>query len=145
MIAFDGKGKELLAVLLERGRKNGVKELRIVDSDELHGMEPNLGENALAALYSPSAAIVSPYKATWAFAESAVINGVEFFRNTTVHAIEKEDGMFSIHTGRGSIKARFVVNAAGLAAGIISEMAGARKYVIKQRRGEYCLLDNKCG
>jgi glycerol-3-phosphate dehydrogenase len=145
VIAFDEKGKGLLTTLLERGRKNGVKELSIVDSSELHQMEPNLGENALAALYSPSAAIVSPYKATWAFAESAVINGAEFLRNTAVHAIEKTDGGFLIHTGRGSIKTRFVVNAAGLSAGTISEMAGARKYVIKQRRGEYCLLDNKCG
>lgn len=145
VIAFDEKGKNLLNTLLERGKSNGVKELRVVGRDELHTMEPNLGENALAALYSPTAGIVSPYKATWAFAESAVINGAEFMRNTTVHAITKNGGIFVLHTGHGDVCARFVVNAAGVAADEVSAMAGARRFVIRQRRGEYCLLDNKCG
>ncbi|HAH63456.1 MAG TPA: FAD/NAD(P)-binding oxidoreductase, partial [Treponema sp.] len=86
VVAFDGKGRALLDTLLEHGKANGVKELRIVGSGELRTMEPNISENALAALYAPTAGIVSPYKATWAFAESAVINGAEFMRNTTVHA-----------------------------------------------------------
>jgi len=144
VIAFDGKGKTLLHTLLERGITNGVKELRIVDADELHTMEPNLGENALAALYAPTAGIVSPYKAVWAFAESAVINGADFLRDTAVHAIEKNNGIFILHTGHGDIRSRFVINAAGIAADKVSAMAGARCFVIKQRRGEYCLLDNKC-
>lgn len=143
VVAFDEKGRALLDTLLEQGRANGVKELRAVGSGELHAMEPNISENALAALYAPTAGIVSPYKATWAFAESAVINGAEFMRNTAVHAITKEGGIFVLHTGRGDVRARFVVNAAGVAAGIVSAMAGARAFVIRQRRGEYCLLDNK--
>ncbi|MFC2280972.1 MAG: NAD(P)/FAD-dependent oxidoreductase, partial [Treponema socranskii subsp. buccale] len=144
VIAFDEQGRTLLNTLLERGKKNGVKDLRIVESDELHDMEPNLGDNSLAALYSPTAGIMCPYKATWAFAESAVINGAEFFRNTAVHAIEKTDGIFVLRTGHGEIRAKYVVNAAGIFADKVSVMAGARKFVIKQRRGEYCLLDNNC-
>ncbi|MBC6718995.1 NAD(P)/FAD-dependent oxidoreductase [Treponema sp. Marseille-Q4130] len=144
VIAFDEQGRALLNTLLERGRKNGVKDLRIVESEELHDMEPNLGDNSLAALYSPTAGIMCPYKATWAFAESAVINGAEFFRNTAVHAIEKTDGVFVLRTGHGEIRAKYVVNAAGIFADKVSAMAGARKFVIKQRRGEYCLLDNNC-
>ena len=144
VIAFDEQGRTLLNTLLERGKKNGVKDLRIVESEELHDMEPNLGDNSLAALYSPTAGIMCPYKATWAFAESAVINGAEFFRNTAVHAIEKTDGIFVLRTGHGEIRAKYVVNAAGIFADKVSAMAGARKFVIKQRRGEYCLLDNNC-
>ena len=144
VIAFDEQGRTLLNTLLERGKKNGVKDLRIVESEELHDMEPNLGDNSLAALYSPTAGIMCPYKATWAFAESAVINGAEFFRNTAVHAIEKTDGVFVLRTGHGEIRAKYVVNAAGIFADKVSAMAGARKFVIMQRRGEYCLLDNNC-
>jgi glycerol-3-phosphate dehydrogenase len=144
VIAFDEAGKALLNSLLVRGRANGVTELCIVDSSELHIMEPNISENALAALYAPTAGIVSPYKAAWAFAEGAVINGAEFMRNTAVHAITREDGIFVLHTGHGDVKARFVVNAAGVSADRVSAMAGARRFVIRQRRGEYCLLDNKC-
>jgi glycerol-3-phosphate dehydrogenase len=145
VIAFDGTGRNTIEALFERGRKNGVEELRIIEAAELHAMEPNLSENAVAALYAPTAAVVSPYKATWAVAESAVINGVNLFCNTMVHAIEKAGGLFILRTGKGIISARFVVNAAGIAAGKVSVLAGGRRFVIKQRRGEYCLFDQKCG
>ena len=168
VLAFDDDGLAKLKVLLERGKKNGVKKLKILNRAQLEELEPNLSEEAIGALYAPTAAITSPYQATWAIAESAVINGVTFLRNTAVHSITppasktpasrsktagKNDDdkspsrtatCFTLSTTAGEIKARFVVNAAGLKADEISRMAGARDYRIIQRKGEYCLLDNKC-
>src|SRR5574344_1051984 len=145
VLAFDDDGMEKIVALLERGKQNGVKELRIVERDELRSIEPNVRESAVAALLAPTAGIIAPYQATWAFAESAVINGVTFLRNTMVHSIKKnDDGCFVLETSSGTLNCHFVVNAAGLAADKVSKMAGARDYTIVQRRGEYCLLDNKC-
>ncbi|MBO4859289.1 MAG: NAD(P)/FAD-dependent oxidoreductase [Treponema sp.] len=163
VLAFDDDGLAKLKVLLERGKKNGVKKLKILNRAQLEELEPNLSEEALGALYAPTAAITSPYQATWAIAESAVINGVTFLRNTAVHSItppapssktagKKDDDkspsraatFFTLSTTAGEIKAKYVVNAAGLKADEISRMAGARDYRIIQRKGEYCLLDNKC-
>ena len=45
---------ETLKTIYERGVNNGVKGMRIVDKNELHEMEPNLNEKAVAALYAPS-------------------------------------------------------------------------------------------
>lgn len=148
VVAFDENGRKIVETLYERGLKNGVKQMRIVEAEELRKMEPNISENAVCALDAPTAAIVSPYEATWAFAESAVINGVEFLRGAMVHKIERtgEDGKsgnFVLSTGKGKIEARFVVNAAGCAADKVSALAGAKKFTIVQRRGEYCLLDKK--
>ena len=145
VLAFDDDGVAKIKTLLERGKKNGVKELRIVEQAELRSLEPNISENAVAALFAPTAGIIAPYQTTWAFAESAVINGVTFLRNTMVHSIKKNDnGNFVLETSSGEIDCQFVVNAAGLAADKVSKMAGARDFTIVQRRGEYCLLDNKC-
>lgn len=145
VLAFDEGGRSKIETLLARGIKNGVKDLRIIGQEELRSMEPNISEDAIAALYAPTAAIISPYQTTWAFAESAVINGVEFLRSTKVHAITKNsDSTFTLQTTQGELNAKFVINAAGLYSDKISEMAGARKFKIIQRRGEYCLLDSKC-
>lgn len=146
VIAFDDSGVQKVRALLERGNANGVKDLRIVESEELHKMESAIGSNAICALYAPTACVVNPYQASWAFAESAVINGAVFMRNAKVHGIERnENDDFILKTGCGDIRARFVVNAAGAAAAEISKMAGCkRKFAIKERRGEYCLLDKKC-
>ena len=145
VLAFDDDGIEKIKTLFERGKKNGVKDMKLLDQSQVRSLEPNINENVIAALFAPSAAIISPYMATWAFAESAVINGVEFLRNTMVHSIEKQEGsLFKLNTSCGEIFTKYVVNAAGLASDKISLMAGARKFEIVQRRGEYCLLDNKC-
>lgn len=145
VLAFDDEGVAKIKTLLERGKENGVKELRIVEQEELRSLEPNISENAVAALFAPTAGIIAPYQTTWAFAESAVINGVSFLRNTMVHSISKnDDGTFLLKTSSGELDCHFVVNAAGLAADKVSKMADARDYTIVQRRGEYCLLDNKC-
>jgi len=144
VLAFDDDGIAKIKSLFERGKKNGVKELRIVEQEELRSLEPNINENAVAALFAPTAGIIAPYQATWAIAESAVINGVTFLRNTMVHSIAKDNNSFILQTSSGELTAKFVVNAAGLAADKISRLAGARDFTIVQRRGEYCLLDNKC-
>ena len=50
------KGKddeEILKMLMERGRKNGVKNLRIIGQKELREKEPHIHPDATGALYSP--------------------------------------------------------------------------------------------
>ena len=153
VIAFNDDEMEHVQKLYERGQANCVPTLRVIDGEELHKLEPSVSEEACGALLAESAGIVSPYMATWAFAENAVMNGVKLFRETEVHGIEKNEvsggaesgaGLFTIHTGKSDIQAKCVVNAAGLYADQISAMVGARDFVIKPRRGEYYLLDNKC-
>ena len=48
---------------------------------------------------------------------------------------------FILKTGRGDIRARYVVNVAGLYADKVSIMAGAESFAIRPRKGEYLLLD----
>lgn len=144
VIAFNEQDEKILQELLKRGKKNGVADLRIINRDELLVLEPNISDEAIAALYAPDAAIISPYQATWSIAENAVQNGAKIFTETEVYAIEKHDENFCIHTGKGIITARYIINAAGLYADKISAMVGGKAFSIIPRRGEYCLLDNNC-
>ena len=57
----------LLDELLEKGKKNGVPDLRILDRDELIQMEPNLADDVVKALFAPTGAIVCPFHLTMAF------------------------------------------------------------------------------
>lgn len=130
-----------LEALLDRGEKNKVPNLAIVSKDVFLKKEIYANPDIQAALWAPTAAIISPYEATWAFAENAAENGVSFLFDTEVHGIEKQGKTFSIKTGRGIIQSRFLVNAAGLFSDRINKMIGAKAFVIKPRRGEYILLD----
>lgn len=158
VVGFSDDDMKHIEKLYKRGLENGVKKLQIINQEELRKLEPQINENAVGALLAETAAIISPYQATWAIAENAVQNGVKLFLNSQVHTItpphsdngqnEKSSNIASenwiIHTGKDDIQAKFVINAAGLYADEISNLAGARKFKIKPRIGEYFLLDNNC-
>lgn len=145
VVCTDEESRPGLEALYERGVKNGVEGLRIVERDELVEMEPNIADEAVAALYAPTAGIVCPFTLNIALAENAYTNGVEFYFNTEVQAIEKIEGGYRLKTSKGDYEAKCVVNAAGVYADVIHNMVSDNKMKIIPRRGDYCLLDKSAG
>ena len=137
--------KEKLQELYDKGIKNGVKELCILDKEEVHKMEPNLADQVVAALYAPTSGIVCPFQMTIAFAENAYANGVEFKLNTKAEQIRKVEGGYVVEAPEGIFKTRAIVNAAGVYADEIHNMVSKEKLKIVARRGDYCLLDKTAG
>lgn len=135
----------LLDALLEKGKQNGVPDLRILDREELLAMEPNLADDVVKALYAPTGAIVCPFHLTMALAENAADNGVEFFLNTEVTEISKADDHYIIKTNKDTFEAKAVVNAAGVYADKFNNMVSEHKLEIVARRGQYMLLDKDAG
>lgn len=130
-----------LQKLYDRGVKNGVKELRIINRDELVKLEPNIADEAVAALYAPTGGIVCPFGMNIAFAENAAANGVEFKFDTEVTGFEKNADSWIVKTNQGDIETKYIVNAAGVYADVLHNMVSERKIHITPRRGDYCLLD----
>lgn len=151
VLAFSDEDVVQLEYLLENGRRNGVQNLKIVDTAEIRAMEPNVSLAAKKALYCPDAGIVSPYEFAFALAENAVSNGVDFLLSHAVTRIRREhkEGAhprFHVHTAKGMhIEARCVVNCAGLFADEVSRMAGAEQFRITPRKGDYIILNRRHG
>lgn len=131
--------------LKARGVSNGVKGLRVLDRAELEKMEPNISDDACAALYAPTGGIVCPFGLNIALAENACANGAEFHFNTEVTEIKKETDGWRIAASCGEYSARTVVNAAGVFADRFHNMVSRHKIHITARKGEYCLLDKTAG
>ena len=134
-----------LQALYDRGVANGVKGLRILNQEELRAMEPNISDDAYAALYAPTAGIVCPFNLNIAMAENACVNGVEFKFDTEVTGLHPIEGGWAIETNQGSFETKYVVNAAGVYADTLHNMVSAKKIHITPRRGDYCLLDKTAG
>ena len=100
VLCLDEKAYPDLKKLYDRGIENGVKDLQILNRDEVLSMEPNVSDKVYAALYAPTAGIVCPFHMTIAFAENAYTNGVSFHFNTEVKQIERDakvmDGIFGL-------------------------------------------------
>lgn len=146
VVCTDEKQMPELERLHENGTANGVPGLRIISGHELRQMEPNLSGTAVAALYAPTGGIVCPFELNIALAENACMNGVEFIFHAKVDRIRRRPGGYEVHTESGmSYEGRTVVNAAGVYADQIHNMACTSPLKIGPRKGEYMLLDKAAG
>ena len=150
ILCFEEENMGKLEELYDRGCKNGVQGLQILNKQELLEMEPNLTQNVVAALYAPTGGIVCPFGLTIAMAENAAQNGAVFLRNKRVDSIESIEEGYRIHTADGdSYETKLVINAAGIHADEIHNMLPVREghdsMQLVARKGEYCLYDKRAG
>ncbi len=143
VVGFNEKDMASLKRFQARGEANGAVGLEIIDKKRLQELDPSAGGEF--AMYSPNSGILDPIAYNIALAENAKANGVDFFFDQCVTAIERTDGIYAVKTDRDVFKTRWVVNCAGLYSGVVSGMLGIGGYVIRGFKGEYIVLDKKAG
>lgn len=141
VIAYDWDDMQTLESLFERGFNNGVPNMEIISQERLRSMEPYISEDAIGALWAPTAGIVSPYELTIAATENAIMNGARVRRDSGVFDIEYKNELFCISTASGVVKAKYIINCAGVFADKIANMIGDTSFKLIPRKGEYYLLD----
>lgn len=131
--------------LLQRGWKNGVENLEILPGEVVRKREPALTGKVRCALYAPAGAVVDPFALCVSYAELAAENGADFLLSHQVEALAYEEGHWNIRTSRGEVHAIWIINAAGVHADQIQEMAGEHEFTITPVRGEYYIMDKILG
>jgi glycerol-3-phosphate dehydrogenase len=145
VVAFSESERSTVEQLYRRGEENGVEGLRIVEREELRGLEPNLDDEAVCALQAPQAGIIDPWEIAIAAAENAAENGVNVFFTFSVEDIERNPDSFTIFGQDGEIRANIVVNSAGVYADGIHNMVAPPAFEITPRKGQYFVFDNSAG
>lgn len=146
VLAFDENDIVHVRKLYEQGVANEVPGIQIITGDEARKIEPELSCEVKGALYAPSSCIINPWEYCLAMAETAVLNGVELFLETTVTDIETEpDDSFTIKTSRGDFKTKYVLSAAGVHADEVRRYLEEPDYEIVPTKGQYFLLDKEEG
>ena len=142
-VALEKEDEPTLHKMKENGDANGVPGVRVIYQDEMRKIQP--GVEGVAALHSPTSAIISPYGLTIGLAENALANGVNFHLGQEVNAIEQQaDGNWIVRAASGdTFSAKVIINAAGLFAAEVCKMAGISEYKIYPCRGEYYVLDKR--
>ena len=142
VIAFGEQDRTTIGALKERGEKNGVSGLEMIEREALLSLEPNLNPEVLCGLSVPSSAIVSPYEMAFALADDAALNGVRFCFGEEVCSVSVLPcGGFSVRTGAGEYTCRVLVNCAGASGALIHNQLSDDKQTMIHRRGQYYLLD----
>lgn len=139
--AWNGTEAEKLAEIEAKGRANGIRELRLLSGAEARRLVPALGDRLIAALEVSGEHVIDPWSAPLAYLTQAVALGAIVLRNCELRA-GRFDGTWSLETSRGEIRARAVVNAAGLHGDTVDARLGLTPdFTIKPRKGQFVVLD----
>lgn len=127
-----------LEKLQRRGTDNGVRGLEVVDQSFVRAREPYVA--ARAALWSPGSGRVEAEGLVRALLRLAESRGAYFLPATEFEGADYGASGFEVRTGRETIVARGIVNAAGLEADEVSGAFGGEPFTIYPCRGEYAEL-----
>ena len=141
MIAWSAEQRDALAGIEATARENGYEDARSVDLEELYAREPDIGLGAEGALEIPGEGIVCPFTTTLAFATEAFGAGCELILNAAVTGVRSSGGDHEVETARGPVRARHLVNAAGLRSDEVDAMLGHSGFTVTPRRGELIVFD----
>ena len=148
VVGFNDEDRKTLEALLDRGKRNGVDGLKLLDRDGVLAVEPNIGETVTCALHAPTGGIICPYGLCIAAIGNAMDNGATLMLDSKVTAIERAENRgftVSINNGERKITAAYVINCAGVYSDEIAKMTGDDSFTVTPRRGEYMVMDKECG
>jgi glycerol-3-phosphate dehydrogenase len=122
-----------------------VEPIQLIDRETLRSWEPNLNKQFIGALYDPNIAVNDPVRLTIALAENARQNGVNILLETEVLGISAGIDTFDVQTNNGSIRCRYIINAAGEYIGKLAQMANADDFALYPVKSYQAVLDKKIG
>ncbi|GAA1192143.1 NAD(P)/FAD-dependent oxidoreductase [Streptomyces hebeiensis] len=141
LVAWNQEELDALPGLKEKAEANGYEHCRIVDADEVYGVLPHLGEGVLGGLTVPDESIICTWTTNLALATDAQQRGTTILLHHAVTGVDEADGVTTLRTAPGDVRARWVVNAAGLGADHIDRLFGHDRFTVTPRRGELFVFD----
>jgi len=115
-----------------------------VGRDKIFELEPHISKDITTALYAKDHIIdVFPPELVIAIAENAAENGTRILLNADVTGITRHNNSQIVQTTNGTIKTRFVINAAGGWADKVADMGGIRDWGLKFNKTQLMFLDRR--
>jgi L-2-hydroxyglutarate oxidase len=139
VVAADDAEVTRLHALYERGKRNGLAGLRVLNPAEARAIEPQVA--CLAALSVPEEGIVDYREVGVAMAREIHARGGQVHTRSRVRSAVRDGTTWILQTDRHEYRAGHVVNCAGLHADRVAELMGLEVPVrIVPFRGDYFRL-----
>jgi glycerol-3-phosphate dehydrogenase len=141
LVAWDDEQEAALPALASKAAANGCTDASPVDAVEVRRREPHLGRGARAGLLIPGESVIDPWSVSIAFATEAVAAGAVLRLSTPVMGVDPVASGHEVGVPGGVVRARWVVNAAGLGADLVDRMLDCADFTVTPRRGQLLVFD----
>ncbi|MBI4158468.1 MAG: NAD(P)/FAD-dependent oxidoreductase [Candidatus Yanofskybacteria bacterium] len=141
LIALSGQSivgaLEEIPSLVNMAKRGFNKDLKVkfLTSFGVKKLEPNL--KSWGGIFIPEVAVIDSTHFVRALYCDALENGVNFRLNSCVTGIDVLTDSYLVYTDSGCVSGKVIINAAGLYADEVSDMAGIGGYKLYPWRGEY--------
>jgi glycerol-3-phosphate dehydrogenase len=141
LVAWNAAEAAELPAIQAKAHANGCADVKPIAVDALCRAEPAIGPRPLAALDVPGEDLIDPWAAPLAYALQGVANGGVVLRDTEVTGGACAGDGWRLDTPRGAIRARVVVNCAGLRGDLVEAIARPSPFAIRPRKGQFLVYD----
>ena len=149
IVATEDEDVGKLEELLERGRRNGARGLKVLSRGEINKLEPNI--EAVAAIFSPSSGTVDSHALMRCFFSKAQEEGARIAYKSNVIGINRLSDGYEVtvddESGSFSFKTEVLINCAGLNSDKVAQLAGIdinkAGYKLFYCKGEYFSVGNR--
>ena len=141
LVAWSAEELDALPGLQRKAADNGYDHCEIIDMTDVYRQLPDLGSGVVGALTVPDESITCTWTTTLALATEARERGAELRLGHRIDYVELTTGHTVLTGEAGAVRARFVINAAGLHADTIDGLFGHSRFTVTPRRGELLVFD----
>lgn len=142
VVAWNSEQEDRLETIVEKAHKSAVNDCEIIPAARLLQNEPHLAPTARAAVAVPREAIIDPWSAPYVYLRQALGNGAAVFCHAEVTDGGFDGDNWHLTTARGTLKARQVINCAGLYGDQLDEkLLGSATFAITPRKGQFVVFD----
>ena len=143
VVATEDNQKDRLKALFERGKKNNLKNIEILNSNEINKKEPYV--NAISGIFVPEESIVDYKKVADLYSQEIEAYGGKILKNTLVKGCKLDDikNKYTLITNKGSLsESDLVIAASGLYSDKVAQNLDIEIHNMQTIpfRGEYYLL-----
>lgn len=146
MVATDrGEMEAIEREVVPKAERNGVTLQRLT-GDEIRAAIPTVSPAARGGVLVAGEGVIDPFWTTRAYAENAIRNGARVWLGEGITAVTPARDEVMVETDAGRVlRARLVVNAAGLWSDEVARLAGDTSFRITPRKGQFIITEEEHG
>lgn len=141
IVAFNNNQIQTLNTLYENGKKNGLKNLKILDRKEIISKEPSC-KNAVKALYVPQSGIIDYKQVSEKLVEFLKENNVSINLAEEVKEIKNKKNKVEIYTQNEILETNHAIICCGVHSDKFISNKMKNKFRVLPFKGEYFKLKN---
>ena len=142
VLAWDDTQASQIESIVSKAHANGVDDVIAIDAQAARARVPALAPNIKAAVLIPGESLVDPWSTPLAYLHHALVHEAQFVNQCEVTMGHFEGEYWRVSTNQGDLRARWLVNCAGLYGDVLHDRLNeGPQFSIRPRKGQFLVYD----